>query len=434
MRQEKEPKWLAHIRWRRYLREWKVFFLQQSSAFAKWFVFSCIIGVTVGVAGAVFHHAVELVTELRQAYDFLLWTLPLAGAAIVFLYTACGMERDRGTNFVLIAVRENEPMRLLTAPLIFLSTVLSHLAGASTGREGAALQLGGAISCKIGRMMHLDEKDARVVTMCGMAAGFSALFGTPLAAAVFAMEVVSVGVMYYAAIFPCVFGALLAHLVAQALGSTAPSYVLPLVPALDLPTLLRVVALGCLCALLAIIFCWALKATAKLYIKYFNSPYIRIVVGGTLVLAVSLLSGTRDYNGAGMDIIAHAMQGNARPEAFAMKMLLTALTLGAGYKGGEIVPVFFVGATFGCSYGALLGLPAPLAAGLGMVAAFCGVTNCPLTSILLAYELFGGAGLPLFALVCAVSYMLSGYSGLYSEQKIMYSKLQPQYIDRKTRH
>lgn len=117
-----------------------------------------------------------------------------------------------------------------------------------------------------------------------------------------------------------------------------------------------------------------------------------------------------------------------------MKMLLTALTLGAGYKGGEIVPVFFVGATFGCSYGALLGLPAPLAAGLGMVAAFCGVTNCPLTSILLAYELFGGAGLPLFALVCAVSYMLSGYSGLYSEQKIMYSKLRPQYIDRKTRH
>ncbi len=416
------------------MREWKVFFLQQSSAFVKWFVFACIIGVTVGVAGAVFHHAVELVTELRQSYDFLLWTLPLAGAAIVFLYTACGMERDRGTNFVLIAVRENEPMRLLTAPLIFLSTVLSHLAGASTGREGAALQLGGAISCKIGRMMHLDEKDARVVTMCGMAAGFSALFGTPLAAAVFAMEVVSVGVMYYAAIFPCVFGALLAHLVAQALGSTAPAYVLPVIPVLNLRTLLRAVALGCLCALLAIAFCWALKTAAKLYIKYLKSPYIRIVIGGLLVLAVSLLSGTRDYNGAGMDVIARAMQGGARPEAFALKLLLTALTLGAGYKGGEIVPVFFVGATFGCSYGALLGLPAPLAAGLAMVGVFCGVTNCPLTSILLAYELFGGVGLPLFALVCAVSYMLSGYSGLYSEQKIMYSKLRPQYIDRKTRH
>lgn len=434
MKKKKEPKWLTHIRWRRYARQWRTFLLQQSSAFVKWFVFSCIIGLTVGVAGAVFHHAVELATELRQSHDFLLWTLPLAGAAIVFLYTACGMEHDRGTNFVLIAVRENEPMRLLTAPLIFLSTVLSHLAGASTGREGAALQLGGAISCKIGRMMHLDEKDARVVTMCGMAAGFSALFGTPLAAAIFAMEVVSVGVMYYAAIFPCMFGALLAHLVAQALGSTAPSYVLSVVPALDLRTLLRVVVLGCLCALLAIVFCWALKTAAKLYIKYLKSPYIRIVIGGVLVLVVSLLSGTRDYNGAGMDVIAHAMQGSARPGAFVMKLLLTALTLGAGYKGGEIVPVFFVGATFGCSYGVLLGLPAPLAAGLGMVGVFCGVTNCPLTSILLAYELFGGVGLPLFALVCAVSYMLSGYSGLYSEQKIMYSKLRPQYIDRKTRH
>ena len=434
MIRQNEPKWIKHIRWRQYLRKWRVFLLQQGRALAKWFVFSCVIGLVVGVAGAAFHHTVEYATALRGAHGWLLFTLPLAGLLIVSLYRLCGMERDRGTNFVLIAVRENEPMRLLTAPLIFVSTALSHLAGGSTGREGAALQLGGALSCKIGRLMRLDEKDARIVTMCGMAAGFSALFGTPLAAAVFAMEVVSVGVMYYAEIFTCVFGALLEHRVALHLGSEAPAYELLNVPAPALPTLLRVLVLGCLCALLAIVFCWALKMGAKLYATYFKSPYVRIAAGGVLVVLVTLLTGTRDYNGAGMDVIARAIGGQAHPAAFALKTLMTALTLGAGYKGGEIVPVFFTGATFGCVMGGLLGLPPSFGAALGMMAAFCGVTNCPLTSVILAYELFGGAGLPLFGLVCAVSYMLSGYSGLYSEQKIMYSKLRPEFIGRKTRH
>ncbi|MGE4548911.1 MAG: chloride channel protein [Intestinibacillus sp.] len=434
MDKRNEPKWIRNIRWRRYLREWRVFLLQQSKAFLKWFVFSCIIGLLVGAAGAAFHHAIAYAEALRNAHGWLLILLPVIGAFIVFLYRVCGMERDRGTNFVLIAVRENEPMRLLTAPLIFISTVLSHLAGASVGREGAALQLGGAISSKIGRMMHLDEKDARVVTMCGMAAGFSALFGTPLTAAVFAMEVVSVGVMYYAAVFPCMFGALLAHRVATLLGNVQPVYVLRDVPGVDLPTMLRIVALGCLCALLSIAICWALKGGARLYGRFLESPYLRIAVGGCLVVLVTLMTGTRDYNGAGMDVIARAIGAQARPEAFALKILLTTLSLGAGYKGGEILPVFFTGATFGCVMGALVGLPPSFGASLGMAATFCGVTNCPLSSILLAYELFGGAGLPLFGLVCAVSYMLSGYTGLYSEQKIMYGKLRPEFIGRKIKH
>ena len=390
-----------------------MFLLQQSKAFIKWFVFSCIIGVVVGVAGAAFHYSIGYVTEMRLAHSWILFTLPVTGLFIVLIYRLFGMERDRGTNFVLIAVRENEPMRLMTAPLIVVSTVLSHLAGASVGREGAALQLGGAISSKIGRIMHLDEKDARVVTMCGMAAGFSALFGTPLASAVFAMEVVSVGVMYYAAIFPCMFGALLAHKVALFLGNEPQVYNLSNVPAENVPTMLRVVVLGCLCALLSIFFCWALKAGAKLFGRFLQSAYLRIAVGGVLVIVITMLIGTRDYNGAGMNIIAGAMNGAASPGAFAFKILLTTISIGAGFKGGEIVPVFFTGATFGCVVGGMLGLPASFGAALGMAATFCGVTNCPLTSVMLAYELFGGVGLPLFGLVCAVSYMLSGYTGLY---------------------
>ena len=268
--------------------------------------------------------------------------------------------------------------------------------------------------------------------MCGMAAGFSALFGTPLAAAVFAMEVCSVGVMYYAAIFPCMLSSLLATLVARQLGCHPTAFSLAEVPALSYPTVPRVLALGMLCAAVAILVCTVFGVTHRFFVRYLKRPYMRIAAGGLLVVLLTLLFGTHAYNGAGMDVIARAVAGEARPEAFLLKLILTAITLGSGFKGGEIVPSFFIGATFGCFYGAFLGIPAGFAGALGMTTVFCGVTNCPLTSILLSYELFGGDGLPLFALCVAVSYMLSGYRGLYSEQKIMYSKYSAEFVGRRS--
>ena len=403
------------------------------AALLKWLVFSLLIGVAVGAVGALFHHAIEAVSALREAHGWLIFLLPLGGASIILLYRVCGMERDRGTNFVLAAVRENEPMRLRTAPLIIAATVITHLVGGSAGREGAALQMGGAISGRLGRWMRLDEKDERIITMCGMSAGFAALFGTPLAAAVFSMEMVSVGVMYYAAMVPCLLSALIARLTAGLLGAVPAAFDLAALPELSAPNMARLAVLGVLCALLSILFCTAMHQAARFYGRVTDKPVVRAVLGGALVLALTLLLGTEDYCGAGMEVIGRAVAGTARPEAFLLKIGLTALTLGAGFKGGEIVPSFFAGATFGCVAGPLLGLPASFGAAAGLTAVFCGVTNCPMTSILLAYELFGGAGLPQFALVCAVSFMLSGYSGLYSEQKIIYSKLQPRYIDRKTK-
>jgi H+/Cl- antiporter ClcA len=293
------------------------------------------------------------------------------------------------------------------------------------------LQLGGSISNFIGRLVHLNEKDDRIITMCGMAAGFSALFGTPLAAAVMAMEVVSVGVMYYSAIVPCVLSALIAQVVAGYLGVSPTAYQVAEVPATTPLVMVQVVAFGILCALVAILFCAIMHLVPKGYDRVTKNPYVRVLLGGVLVVLLTLLLG-RDYNGAGVGIIEQALQGQAKPEAFLLKVLFTALTLAAGFKGGEIVPAFFCGATFGCFYGSLLGLPSSFAAAAGMTAVFCGVTNCPLTSILLSYELFGGEGLPLYALCCAVSYMLSGYSGLYHAQKIVYSKLRPEYINQET--
>ena len=414
-----------------FLEKWKDVWRQQFWTLLKLLLFSCIIGVSVGIVGALFHHAIEIATHLRKELPWLLYCMPLAGVMIIGLYKVCGMEKDRGTNFVLTAVRENEPMHLRTAPLIFIATVLTHLTGGSSGREGAALQLGGAISGKIGRAMKLDEKDERVITMCGMAAGFSALFGTPITAAVFAMEVISVGVMYYSALVPCVLGAVIATLVAQKMGGEVTFFVLSEIPQLCASSVIRVLILGVLCAGIAVIFCWVNHKTPQIYAKYLPHPMVRAAVGGLIVIGLTLLVGTRDYNGAGMDVITRALAGQAVPYAFLLKILFTAITLGAGFKGGEIVPVFFTGATFGCVVGGLLGLPAGFGAALGMTAIFCGVTNCPLSSILLAFELFGGEGLALYALCIAVSYMLSGYYGLYSEQKILYSKLRPEFIDKK---
>ena len=247
------------------------------------------------------------------------------------------------------------------------------------------------------------------------------------------MEIVSVGVMYYAAIVPCVLSAIIGVGLAETLSVAPTAFHILGMPQTSALLLLQVIAMGVLGAMVSMLFCRAMHLAPALYDKFLPNHLVRAAVGGALVVALTLIIGSRDYNGAGTQLIAAALAGNAEPEAFLLKILLTALTLGAGFKGGEIVPAFFTGSTFGCAAASLIGLSPSFGAALGMIAVFCGVTNCPLTSILLAFELFGGEQLSMFALVCAISYMLSGYYSLYSEQKIVYSKLRPVYINRKAK-
>ena len=396
----------------------------------KWTLYSCGVGMIVGIVAVAFHYGIAYSTQLRAEHPKMIWLLPSAGITIVMLYRICKMEKDRGTNFVLVAVREAEPMKLRTAPLIFLSTIVTHAAGGSAGREGAALQLGGSLAASVGRAIRLDEHDSRVMVMCGMSAAFSALFGTPITAAVFAMEVVSVGRMYYAAIVPCLAASLAGVQVAQLCGVHPHLYPVSGVPDLTPTAMLQVILLGGLCAVLSIFFCQVMHAAPKIYGKI-NSTLLRATIGGFLVLGLTLLVGNQDYNGAGDAVIRRMLLGETIPQAFLLKILFTALTLGAGFRGGEIVPVLFTGCALGTTVGPLLGLSHSFAGALGMAAVFCGATNCPLSSVFLAYELFGGEGLPLYALCCGVAYMLSGYYGLYSEQKIIYSKFRTEWIDRK---
>ena len=395
--------------------------------FFKWILISGVIGILVGMTGTAFSYGMKIVTQTRQTHPMIVLGLPFGGLLIVFLYHICGQQNDAGTNSVISAVRSEEKLRIITAPLIFISTLITHLFGGSSGREGAALQMGGSIGSGIGNLFRLNETDMHVAVMCGMSACFSALFGTPIAATFFSMEVVSVGIMYYSALVPCVFSSLIAVEIAHFFGVESEAMTIAFVPDFTAVNTGKITLVAILCALLSIAFCLFLHAASKYSKKLFQSPYIRIFCISIFIVIIQLLLGTQDYMGAGMDVIERTMHGEVNAEAALIKMLLTALTLGIGFKGGEIVPSFYVGATFGCLAGHVLGVSPSMCAAVGMISLFCGVTNSPITSLLLAFELFSMNGTYFILIGIAVSYMLSGYHSLYHSQKIMYSKYDAQY-------
>lgn len=399
-------------------------------SFLKWTALGASAGAIVGTAGAAFAYCLQLVTDFRTAHPLLVLGLPLAGLLIVFLYHSAGIRESRGTNLVLASIRTDEPIPFAMAPLIFAGTVLTHLFGGSAGREGAALQLGGSIAQNLARRLRLSSGSQKLLTMCGMSACFSALFGTPMSAAFFAMEVISVGIMHYSALVPCAVASVTAAYLSRLLGIAPARFSVSGIPSeFSVPTMLRVFALAALCAGVSILFCVILKYTSAFYASCFKNSYLRVACGGILVAVFAMILRSQDYLGAGTQIIARAFAGEAVPLAFLLKIIFTAITLEAGFKGGEIVPTFFIGATFGCTAGALLGLNPSFAAAVGMLCLFCGVTNCPITTLFLSLELFGARGLLWYFLATAVSYMLSGYFSLYSKQKIMYSKVAPEFID-----
>lgn len=401
-------------------------------AFIRWLAAACIIGIVVGLIGTAFFYSLDWATNYRINHSYLFLFLPFAGLFIVFTYHLCKDYNAEGTNRVITAIHSDEKITPKMAPLIFLSTIITHLFGGSAGREGAALQLGGSIAELLGRWFHVTEKDRHVIVMCGMSAGFAALFGTPLASTIFAMEVISVGVMYYVALVPCAVSALIACTIAKFFGIHPERYVIMDYGGITLGVGARIILVVALCGLLSIVFCYVMHKAGNLYRKYFPNQYIRIFAGGCLLILLTFIFQTDDYLGGGLPIIAQSIHGQAKPEAFLLKLLFTAVTLNAGFKGGEIVPSFFVGSAFGCVMGGLLGLDPGVCAALGMIAVFCGVTNCPIASLIISFELFGFTNTGYFLLTVGVSYMLSGYSGLYSTQKIMYSKVTPKYVNRRT--
>ena len=398
-------------------------------AFTKWFLISIVIGAVGGYVGSFFHLSIDKATQLREGFPWILYFLPLGGLFIAFIYRLSSRFGKLSTDRVLDALKTDNNVPAVMAPLIFVSTVITHFFGGSAGREGAALQLGGSMAYTVGKVMRLNSSDRHIIVMTGMSAVFAALFGTPLTAAIFSIEVTFVGMRCYAALLPCIISAIIGTKVALSFGLHAVRFDSDFVFTMNPENFGRISALAILCALMSIVFCIFIKQSSVCFKKLIANSYIRAFVGGVIIILLTLAVGCYDYNGAGMETITKAIDGSALPYAFILKLLFTCITIAAGFKGGEIVPAFFVGSTFGCVVGPMLGIDSGFAAQIGFVALFCGAVNCPIASLLLALEVFGSQNILVFAIVCAISYMMSGRVGLYTSQNILYSKISDNLLE-----
>ena len=390
--------------------------------FLKWGLLGVLMGAIGGVLGAVFHHALHFVTHVRSEHMWLIFLLPLGGLLTVCIYRLFGMQGNRGTNEIIDATLDGHPVSPMVAPSIFLATAITHLFGGSAGREGAALQLGGSTASMLAKLFRLKTEERKVMVMAGMSAVFAGLFGTPLTATLFCMEFESVGTVFSPALLPCFLSAFVASQVSGMMGVHAETHMLTEAFNITVANCWQYLILAVLVSLLGIAMCWVFHQAEHFAAHHLPNPFVRILVGGAIVTLLTLLVGDHRFNGAGMDMALEAVSGNADWYSFLLKMLFTAVTLSAGFKGGEIVPTFCIGATFGCVLGGLLGLNPGMAAALGLIGLFCCATNSPLASIVLSIEMFGSTNLYLFAFVCVVCFVLSGNSGLYASQIIQFSK------------
>ena len=391
-------------------------------SFLKWTLLAALIGALGGLLGAGFHHTLHFVTHVRQQHNWLILLLPVGGLLTVALYKLLRLQNNRGTNEIIDATLDGRHVSPLVAPGIFLATAMTHLFGGSAGREGAALQLGGSVASMLGKILRLKKNDRKVLIMSGMSAVFAGLFGTPLTACLFTMEFESVGTIFSPALLPCYLAAFVASRVSGALGVHAEVFPLDTAVSMDYGNLWKFLVLAVAVSLLGIAMCWLFHKAEHLAKKWLPNAWLRIALGGVLITGMTLLVGDHRFNGAGMDMALEAVGGHADWYSFALKMLFTAITLAAGFKGGEIVPTFCIGATFGCLLGGMLGLDPGVAAALGLVGLFCCATNSPLAAIVLSIEMFGSTNLYIFALICVVCFVLSGRSGLYASQIIQFSK------------
>ena len=379
---------------------------------------SIITGIACGLVGAGFVKSIAFVTDLRQNNGWILYLLPVFGLVLTFIYNRLKV-KGVGTNHIIKSVRAEEKVSPLLSVAVFSGTVLSHFGGASVGREGAALQLGGSIGEFFAEKIKISEDYRRILVMSGMSGCFSALFGTPLAAFVFVLEVARVGKRCFKAIIPAFVSSIIAFLIANNLGVEPEHFPVNEIPTLTIGILWRFVLIAVVGALVSWIFVYALHFSERYFEKIFKNEYIRVVVGGVIVIALTKFLGTTDYNGGGVNIIHHIFtHSEVNYEAFLLKIIFTAISVGAGYKGGEIVPTLFVGSTLGGTIACVLGLNPAFGAAVGITALFCGVTNAPFATVVLACEMFGLEGAGYYFVASAISFALSGKVCLYTGRKL----------------
>ena len=382
-----------------------------------------LVAALAGSASALFLFALDWATHTREANRWLIWGLPAVGFCVGWLYLKFGQHVEAGNNLLIDEIHDPKkvvPLRM--APLVLGGTVLSHLFGASVGREGTAVQMGGALADQLTRVFKLKQADRRMVLMAGISAGFASVFGTPLAGAVFALEVLAVGRMRLDALLPCVIAAVVADQVGLWWGVQHTSYVVGMLPHVTAWLLAAMVLAGALFGLTGKVFAvstHALSAWMKQRIAY--APF-RPLLGGAVIAVVVMWGGFDRYIGLGIPVMLEAFQHPLAPTDFLGKMAFTIASLGSGFKGGEVTPLFYIGATLGNALAPLLDVPFGLLAAIGFVAVFAGAANTPIASTLMAMELFGAEIGVFAALACTMSYVCSGHAGIYRAQRVVHRK------------
>lgn len=393
------------------------------ASFIKWIFIGGLVGILTGSVAAFFLKSLEVVTSLRLKNPWLLFLLPLGGALVSYLYSRYGGNSSKGNNLIIEKINDSSgrvPLRM--APLVFFGTVVTHLFGGSAGREGTGVQIGASIAEGVGSLLKLDKIDNRIILMAGISSGFASVFGTPLAGTIFGLEVATLGIMSYEALLPCLTASVVGDIVTTAWGTHHTHYKVIGVPSLNYITVIKIIFAAILFGLTSKLFSELTHKLKEIFSENFKNPMIKSMVGGIIVIIMVYIIGTRDFLGLSIPLISDSFNGKVNKFTFLGKILFTSVTLGSGFQGGEVTPLFVIGSTLGNGLSGLLNLSPSFLSALGLIGVFVGATNTPIASFILSIEMFGSEGIIFMFMTCVISYIFSGHTGIYTSQRIARSK------------